>query len=220
MQHPIASLYQLYKEGTVNEHQHLEKIISRFPSLRAGQAITPGVYWFMGKTINDSDGNTTYTKGKITVSEDLTIDGEVNMEEGTNYNPATSGKWTGRTISGGQININEVIPTHNGVFIYTARLNNETGEITGTYYWDIRPNATGKLTLQLFSSLPEDLEGEGIKPIELWGINGYEQEIARSNFCWRWFHRDNYDDDFRVITLEENGFFFIFFFNIILMILY
>jgi len=204
-QHPILSLYSLLKEEKLNEHQHLEKVLSRLPNIRANSAISPGVYWFIGKTVNDGDGNTTYSKGKITVSEDLRISGEVNLEEGTNYNPATSGRWDGKTISGGLFQINEVLPTHDGVFIYSGKINNENGEITGSYYWDIRPAATGQFTFRLFTSLPEDFEGQGIKPMELCGISGYEQEIARSHFCWRWFHRDNYGDDFRVITLEENG---------------
>jgi hypothetical protein len=46
--------------------------------------------------VNNGDGNTTYTKGKFTINDDLELNGEVNLEEGTNYNPATNGKWEGK----------------------------------------------------------------------------------------------------------------------------
>jgi len=205
MTHPVADLYSLLSAGNLNEHQHAEKLLSRLPTIREGQAIPTGTYWFMGKTVNDGDGNTTYTKGQLTINDDLIMKGEVSMEEGTNYNPSTNGKWSGKTVSGGSLEINEEIPTHDGVFVYTAKLSNDTGALTGTYHWDIRPQATGKVYLQLFKSQADDFEGLGIKPLELHGIGGFEQEISRSNFCWRWFHRDNHGDDFRVITLEENG---------------
>jgi len=42
-----------------------------------------------------------------------------------------------------------------------------------------------------------------IRPLDLVGTNGYsDNNIANTNFCWRWFKRDNVD--FRVLTIEND----------------
>ena len=202
--HPLTKLYQFCNEGQITDDEHLERILGRLPQFPIHSPITPGTYWFVGKTINDGDQNTTPSRGKFTVKDDLTVEGEVHLGEGTNYNPATVGLWQGKTVTGGLFQINETIPTHDGVFIYNGKFSTTSGEIKGTYYWDIKPSATGTFQFQLFNSKPEDFEGMGIKPMELCGISGYEQDIANSNFCWRWFTRDH-GDRFRFVTLEENG---------------
>ena len=203
--HAISKLYQLRNEGQITDDEHLERLLSRLPQFAIHSPIIPGTYWFVGKTINDGDQNTTASRGKITVKEDLTVEGEVYLGEGTNYNPETTGKWQGKTVTGGLFQINETIPTHNGVFVYNGKFSTTSGQIKGTYYWDIKPNATGTFEFQLFAKQPEDDEGMGIKPMELHGIHGYEQDISNSNFCWRWFRRADHGDTFRFVTLEENG---------------
>jgi len=43
-----------------------------------------------------------------------------------------------------------------------------------------------------------------IRPLDLVGTNGYsDNNIANTNFSWRWFKRDNVD--FRVLTIENDS---------------
>ncbi|CAF1624894.1 unnamed protein product [Didymodactylos carnosus] len=108
-----------------------------------------GNYQVKMTTINYG-GNITNTNGTFTLElhQDRSLLANLLVEQGSEYNESTDATWTGTfDVENRTMNIKERFGHHPGYFIYTAQINDKV--IEGTYFWDIKPTAGGRLIIEL-----------------------------------------------------------------------
>ena len=153
---PLSQLYEDLEQGLIDIDTFDKEAFSRRLDL-TDISLIEGTYYFEYQTVNDYDGNTTLGRGMLTFTRDekdynnMILTGKAHIGKGTNYNKETMSDWNGTIdITTKEIKWDEKFETHRGVFKNTARCI-DNNHWNGTYYWEIKPGARGKVTLYVYT---------------------------------------------------------------------